>query len=157
MCTKEAFCGCESSGNARVPQLSNSGKGMGPSWRTMPTEHGFRFDDLQRVENVGSQREPAKTHRSMLEKAKRPGDWCRSTGISAYSSARDRKSLAKAHHINLQRSIIARKHQPIRAVLPAGLGFRQGRRWHDLQRHRDEVGEARSGEEAITHQVALRR
>jgi hypothetical protein len=50
--------------------------------------------------------------------------WCRSTRISASSSARDRKSLAKAHKISLQRSIIARKHQPIRAGLPAGLGFR---------------------------------
>jgi hypothetical protein len=45
----------------------------------------------------------------MLEKAKRPGDlrrstfsWCRSTRISASSSARDRKSLAKAHQISLQ-------------------------------------------------------
>jgi len=74
---------------------------------------------------------PAKTSRSMLEKAKRPGDlrrstfsWCRSTRISASSSARDRKSLAKVHQISLQRSIIAREHQPIRAGLPAGLGFR---------------------------------
>jgi len=28
---------------------------IGPESGTMPTEHGFRFDDLQRVENVGSQ------------------------------------------------------------------------------------------------------
>jgi hypothetical protein len=29
---------------------------IGPKPSTMPTEHGFRFDHLQRVENVGSQR-----------------------------------------------------------------------------------------------------
>ena len=50
--------------------------------------------------------------------------WCRSTRISASSSVRDRKSRAKAHQISLQRSIIAREHQPIRAGLPAGLSFR---------------------------------
>ena len=57
---------------------------------------------------------PANTSRSMLEKAKRPGDlrrrtfsWCRSTRISASSAARDRKRPAKAHQISLQRSIIA--------------------------------------------------
>jgi hypothetical protein len=38
------------------------------------------FDDLQRVETVGRQRvQPAKTSRSMLEKAKRLGDLRRST------------------------------------------------------------------------------
>ena len=57
---------------------------------------------------------PTNTSRSMLEKAKRPGDlrrstfsWCRSARISASSAARDRKRPAKAHQISLQRSIIA--------------------------------------------------
>ena len=57
---------------------------------------------------------PTNSSRSMLEKAKRPGDlrrstfsWCRSTRISASSAARDRKRPAKAHQISLQRSIIA--------------------------------------------------
>ena len=69
---------------------------------------------------------PTNTSRSMLEKAKRPGDlrrstfsWCRSTRISASSAARDRKRPAKAHQISLQRSIkaasinrFARAYQP---------------------------------------------
>jgi hypothetical protein len=74
---------------------------------------------------------PASTSRSTLEKAKRPGDlrrstfsWCRSTRISASRAARDRKSPTNAHQISLQRSTIGREHQPIRAGLPAGLGFR---------------------------------
>jgi hypothetical protein len=59
---------------------------------------------------------PANTSRSLLEKAKRSGDlrrstfsWWRSTRSSALSAARDRNSPAKAHHISLQRSIIARE------------------------------------------------
>ena len=78
---------------------------------------------------------PANTSRSMLEKTKRPGDlrrstfsWCRSTRISASRAARERKSPTNAHQMSLQRSIIAREHQPIRARLPAGLGSRQGQR-----------------------------
>ena len=35
---------------------------IGPEASPMPTEHGLRFDDLQRVENVGSQRVHAGKH-----------------------------------------------------------------------------------------------
>ena len=62
----------------------------------MPAEHGFRFDDLQRVENVGSHRVHAgKSQRSMLEKAKRPGDLRRST-FSWRRSTRSSAERARA-------------------------------------------------------------
>jgi hypothetical protein len=40
--------------------------------------------------------------------------WCRRTRISASKAARDRNSPIKAHQINLQRSLIGCKYQPIR-------------------------------------------
>ena len=54
-------------------------------------------------------------------KASRFGDfrrntlsWCRRTRISASNAARDRNNPTKAHHINLQRSLIGSEYPPIR-------------------------------------------
>src|SRR5262249_32165291 len=58
----------------------------------------------------------------MLPNANRFGDlrrstlsWCRRTRISASNAARDLNSPIKAHQINLQRSLIGSKYQPIRS------------------------------------------
>ena len=107
---------------------------IGPEARTMPAEHGFRFDGLHRVENVGSQRihagksQPVDAGEGQTARGlgRSTFSWWRSTRSSASSAARDRNSRAKAHRVCLQRSIIARKHQPIRAGFLARLGFRQG-------------------------------
>src|SRR5215467_16316036 len=59
----------------------------------------------------------------MLPNANRFGElrrstlgWCRRTRISASNAARDRNSPIRAHQINLQRSLIGSKYQPIRAT-----------------------------------------
>ena len=100
---------------------------IGREASTMPAKHGFQFDDLQSVPNIGSQRvypgehQPVDAGEGQTARglAVEHIQWCRSTRISASSAPRDRNSPAKAHHISLQSSIIARKHQPIRAGLPA--------------------------------------
>src|SRR5216683_2379753 len=52
--------------------------------------------------------------------------WCRRTRISASNAARDRNSPIKAHPINLQRSLIRSKYQPIRGRWSAVFRFAVG-------------------------------
>ena len=83
----------------------------------MPTEHGLRFDDLQRVENVGSQRVHAGKHQPV--------------GAGERQSAR---RLAAEHiqlvaeHENFGFERRAGPEEPSngapRARLPADFGFR---------------------------------
>jgi len=85
-----------------------------PEPGAMPAEHGLRFDDLQGLENVGSQRVHAHEHQPV-----NAGEGQTARGLAAEHiqlvpehenfglAVRDRKRPAKAHQIRLQRSIIA--------------------------------------------------
>src|SRR5580704_6960148 len=78
----------------------------------------------------------------MLLRATRLGDlrrstlrWCRRNRTSACNAARDRNSPITADQINLQRSLIGRKYQPIRGRSSAALTLRWGQLSHNDIQH----------------------
>ena len=98
----------------------------------MPTEHGLGFDDLQGVENVGSQRVHAGEHQLVHAGERQSAQrlaaehiqlvaehenfrFERRAGPEAPSNGAP-DQLAKVDH--------RREHQPICARLPADFGFR---------------------------------
>jgi len=105
---------------------------IGPEPGAMPAEHGLRLDDLQGLENVGSQRVHAHEHQpvnagqgqtarglaaehiQLVAEHENFGFERRARPEQPSNGAPDQ--LAKVNH--------RREHQPIRARLPADFGFR---------------------------------
>jgi hypothetical protein len=100
----------------------------------MPAEHGFRFDGLHRVENVGSQRvhagksQPVDAGEGQTVRGlgRSTFSWWRSTRSSASSAACDRKQPSESAPRLLAKVDHRPQARPIRAGFLARLGFRQG-------------------------------